>query len=149
MTTQVSDIIIHHGEKQRLHSHPLEEYFQKMRLADPSYVKPFPIKCTSAWRGYQALWKIKDQQLYLVDVKTALWYDDEEEEHGAALLQVFPESHGEVLADWFSDVLHIPQDEPAQRAYGGHGGFWTHNLTIVVRQGMVVGERLEVRAIPL
>lgn len=148
MTTQVSDIIIHHGEKQRLHSHPLEEYFQKMRLADPSYVKPFPIKCTSAWRGYQALWEIKDQRLYLVDVNTALWYDDEEEERGAALLKVFPDSNGEVLADWFSDVLHIPQGEPAKRSYGGRGGFWTHSLTINVREGIVVDESVEVQALP-
>jgi len=60
---------------------------------------------TNLWRGFQAIWEFRDNQLYLTDIKNA--------KHSKDILKlVFPNfENGSVKATWFSSFLIIPKDK--------------------------------------
>lgn len=62
-TAQVPDLIIYKGDTLILHANPLESYYNEDNpRPNHFYVSGFSTAC---WRGYQAIWEIKDNQLYL------------------------------------------------------------------------------------
>ena len=61
---------------------------------------------TNLWRGFQAIWELRENQLYLTDIKNA---NNSKE----ILKKSFPKKfkNGIVKADWFSSSLIIPKDK--------------------------------------
>lgn len=64
MTAQIGDILHYEGEKHHMASEP---------PLNPPAAERFDIRfqglCTACWRGYQAEWEVKDQQLFIISVK--------------------------------------------------------------------------------
>lgn len=61
---------------------------------------------TNLWRGFQAIWELRENQLYLTDIKDT--------KNSKIILKTsFPKKfkNGMVKADWFSDILVIPKDK--------------------------------------
>lgn len=61
---------------------------------------------TNLWRGFQAIWEFRENQLYLTDIKDA--------NNSKEILKTsFPEKfkNGMVKADWFSSFIVVPKDK--------------------------------------
>lgn len=65
MTAQYPDRIIYKGKECDLHSNPLESYFDKY----PDKRPQSETDSNALWRGYIATFEIKDNQLYIRDIK--------------------------------------------------------------------------------
>jgi len=63
-TAQVPDLIIYKGDTLILHANPLESYYNEDNPR-PSHFYVSGCGSTACWRCYQAIWEIKDNQLYL------------------------------------------------------------------------------------
>lgn len=73
-TAQVPDLIIYKGDTLILHANPLESYYNK----DNPRPKHFYVSgygSTACWRGYQAIWEIKDNKLYLNAIQDCHLFD--------------------------------------------------------------------------
>lgn len=66
-TAQIPDILWFNGTKYSLYSNPLESYFNKDNPR-PQQIIENGCWSTACWRGYQAKWKIIDNQLYLTEI---------------------------------------------------------------------------------
>ena len=59
------DKIIYDGKEHKLHSNPLEVYFEKF----PDKKPKSEIRSSALWRGYVATFEFEDKSLYLKDIK--------------------------------------------------------------------------------
>jgi len=135
MTVQISDTICHYGRIHPLFSVPLESCW-KQRPRPENFESP--VRCTACWRGYVAKWAIENHQLFLLDIS---WV--------AArplvdlVKEIFPESNGKVLADWFSGELCVPLGRIVSRSmFLGPGFVCEYELIIQVSRGCVVKEKV-------
>jgi hypothetical protein len=66
-TIQIPDLLIYNGDTILIESYPLESYFNDQNLRPDSI---FFKDClsTACWRGYQAIWKIENDRLFLVSI---------------------------------------------------------------------------------
>jgi hypothetical protein len=97
MTIQISDILVYEGERYYVWSFPLESYYE-------SNPRPnFEVFLSGMDRGYEAIWQIEGDILYLTEIKQAML-------NGAAvgLAELFPGQGARVEASWFTGQLRIP-----------------------------------------
>ncbi|MEQ8534652.1 MAG: hypothetical protein RIB86_22560, partial [Imperialibacter sp.] len=75
-TGQYPELIIYEGDTLKLLSVPLEDYLGKYDERENKY--PFlKLTCSTAlWRSYQALWKLENDELFLVDVFLCADHED-------------------------------------------------------------------------
>lgn len=66
MTAQVKEILIYKGEGIRMASEPLNQYL--VTRNDIKLVRP----STACGRGYYGRWEIRDNKLFLIDLKAYL-----------------------------------------------------------------------------
>jgi hypothetical protein len=65
-TPQTGDLLIIETDTITIFQYPLDQYFNKGNLYNPGYFDEY-IR-TSCWRGYRAIWIIKDNKLFLKDI---------------------------------------------------------------------------------
>ncbi|EDP94945.1 hypothetical protein U8527_15420 [Kordia algicida OT-1] len=105
---QLPDLLKIGNDTIYIYTLPLEglsqEKFDKLSHTISKFEKGLHIG-TNLWRGFQAVWEFKNNQLYLTDIKDA--------KHSKKILQtVFPHfKNGVVKATWFSSFLVIPKDK--------------------------------------
>lgn len=141
MTIQIPERLTFRNESWRLHTLPLESYFDK-RGSRPR----LPPMNTACWRGYFGEWEIRDGRLYLVRLTThdalfepALPNDKERQELIEAInasSEITLESlfHGQqlpIFAEWFSGMLSC---EPGVRCDGCND----HAFSLTIKDGVVV-----------
>ncbi len=63
-TAQIPDLLIYENDTLALYSNPLESYFNNGNPR-PKYISASQCWSTACWRGYQAIWEVKDNKLYL------------------------------------------------------------------------------------
>ena len=97
--SQVSDIIIINGIKLNLLTYPLDSYLRN--LTPP--IK-FDIETSACWRGYQAIWVLSKDNLYLENIFGNI------EGARADIFTLFDLSiiEREVKAKWFTGILKVP-----------------------------------------
>src|ERR1700694_3607128 len=67
MTAQTADIIILNGEAFKLHTTPLEGYFERIEW------RPLCRRSTAHWRGYVARWEVFGERLFLTGLFGMNW----------------------------------------------------------------------------
>lgn len=104
MTVQAPDFLLCRGEMHTLVTFPLEPYLARL----PKRLRHAPMMgSTACWRGYIALWEIRDGMLWLVDVKSTAEQDGAAVEIG--LDRFLSHRKGPIPATWFSDDLVCPE----------------------------------------
>ena len=132
MTVQATDMLLVRGQYLSLADFPLEPYLARL----PKRLRPVMAKWSTAnYRGYVALWEIRDGMLWLKDVDA--WIEFGGEVVRATLETFLPHRKGPIAATWFSDTLHCPdgrlrsyslihgigqQDTERQRQFDIHRG---------------------------
>ena len=156
MIKQEPDMIFLEGKKRKLLTFPLEAYWHGKRK------KPvLTLFSTSLWRGYVATWEIKDEQLFLKEIKGKLIKPVEKSsgnrfadflkkvfgkrevqnniEVDLTLEELFPsEKENPVKAAWFTGNLRI-EDKGATRGKKESVTYFTQEeIIITIHRGNVV-----------
>jgi hypothetical protein len=100
-TSQIPDRIIYNGDTVYTYSNPLELLYSNDSIRPKFFVEKQGCLSTDCYRGYQAEWTIKDNQLFLTGIYSCCFSEDKIK---ADLHQLFGEKYinGKVKADWVS-----------------------------------------------
>lgn len=133
-TTQHPDKIIYNGEKHRLHSNPLEVYFEKY----PDKRPQSDITSTALWRGYIATFNVIDNQLFLKDIE--IQYQDttcEESDNfkwKSVINEVFP-NQKDIKIDWLTGLLVMPHGKLVNYVQMGYGSTYEEYILLEIDKG--------------
>lgn len=131
-TTQAPDYLIYKGDTLAIYSNPLESYFAKEGRPDCVFDK-YGYKNTSCWRGYIGYWELRNDSLFLVEVRgestnidLSLIFKDRKTDHG-------------VFADWVDSSIHIPCGRLVVSMYDGYGSIFEFEKELFFKQGVLTG----------
>jgi len=128
MTAQSGERLFYKGEETWMAAEPLNQYLQNRN--DIKFISP----STACWRGYFGQWEIKDNKLYLIGLKAYL-----EGYREVDLNYIFPRQK-QVIADWFSGKIRIPQGEMLDYVHMGYASLYERDLILDIRNGELVNE---------
>lgn len=133
-TAQIPDIIIYNGEKCKLHSNPLEAYFEK----NPDKRPKGGIMSTALWRGYVATFEVRDNQLFLKDIE--IEYEDTTSKESynykwkSVINEVF-QNQKEIKIDWLTGLLVIPHGKLVSYVHMGYGSTYNNYTLLEIDKG--------------
>ncbi len=132
-TAQYPDKIVYNGQRYKLHSNPLEEYFSKFPEKKPRS----GVVSSALWRGYIATFEIADKALVLKDIEVMAQKKNSrsfETEWKSVLKEVFPD--GKTLKiDWFTGLLVLPHGEMVNYVHMGYGSTYEHYILLEISGG--------------
>lgn len=132
-TAQGSELIIYNGDTLELLSAPLEDYLG----AYEDRIEKYPILneyCSTALgRGYQGLWKLVDDELYLIDVCLCA------EEDKSIMHDLF-KAEEPVKATWFTGKLFIQHGKMIRYRHSGFERVYEEETVIEIGSGEILGE---------
>ena len=153
MTAQAADVLVHEGEDRRLCTNPLEQYWS---AENPRPV--FRVWNTSNWRGYIATWQLRDEKLWLLDIRGTVYLDaagliarsdrnfmdesmriDDGPMRPVSILDLFPDRMPPILATWFSGELNVPEGDRVHYTHMGYESVYEYERVFAVEQGCVTG----------
>jgi hypothetical protein len=149
MTAQTADIIILDGEPFKLHTTPLERYFERIEWR-PSFCR----RCTANRRGYVVRWELFGERLFLTGLFGMDWIVPphlvaklppdpdpfEPEDDGVKSLRLpdlFPDQAPLVFAEWVTQRLVVPTGPQLVYVHAGFGSLHATYRTIDVVEGRV------------
>lgn len=100
-TIQTSDLLIIGSDTILIAQFPLDQFYKKGYSHNPGFFSEFI--STACWRGYKAVWVIKDNQFYL----KAIYDCNFKESVPINRIGREPDKDGLVFADWFSGSFKI------------------------------------------
>ncbi len=136
MTAQIGDRIFIDNIEYSLACEPLSSY-----LYDNKIEKLFTAISTSCYRGYYATWKIDDNKIYLLNIKSP-WSlkrnnQIEIEEHVSAMEKLFP-GQTEVFAYWVNGRLKINSGELIEYVHIGYESVYESDIYLWFENGVLI-----------
>jgi hypothetical protein len=128
MTAQAGERLFYKGEETWMAAEPLNQYLQNRN--DIKFISP----STACWRGYTGQWEIKDNKLYLIGLKAYI-----EGYREVDLSYLFPRQK-QVIADWFSGKIRVPQGEMLDYVHMGYASLYERDLILEIKNGELVNE---------
>ena len=139
-TAQTPDKIIYNGKEYRLHSNPMESYFEKY----PDKRPQGEVRMTSLWRGYIATFEIKDNQLYLKDIEIEMSDPTEEKPYNtkweSVKNEIFPDQDI-VKIDWLTGFLVLPEGKVVNYVHMGYASTYENYVLLEFENGNLKGEK--------
>ncbi len=130
-TAQIPEKILYEGESGSLFTNPMETYFTK-GTPRPEFAAPH----TACWRGYIGTWEIREDTLYLVDIKA--WMRDREGKITPVEFEaLFPGKTKPMKADWFTGTLRIPRGKPIRYVHMGYQTVYEEEVLLRIEGGKV------------
>jgi len=130
MTAQEHEKLIYNGEETSMAFCPpipnpeIDPRFEE--LSDEEVQEKHPeVLSTACWREYIGTWEIKEDQLFLLDLRGRL-----------RILAPAP-----ILADWFTGVIRIPHGEILAYRYMGFKSIYERETLLKIEQGKVIKTR--------
>jgi hypothetical protein len=158
MTAQVSDVLRFRGEQLRIFTTPLDAFPPERR---PNLM---PSDNSANWRGYLGLWEIRDDRLYLADIKGSICMAAADpaapaqtcgghhrgpcEAREAKVSDFQDGADGAVFADWYSGDLKVPRGKLVEYVHMGFASEYESYLMLTIAQGVLTGERVVAGAVP-
>lgn len=128
MTAQAGERLFYKGEETWMAAEPLNQYLQNRK--DIKFISP----STACWRGYYGQWEIKNNKLYIIELKAYLQGYRE-----VGLDYLFP-GQNTVFANWFSGKIRIPQGEMLDYVHMGYASLYERDLVLVFENGLLTNE---------
>lgn len=132
-TAQSPDYLIYKGKTYAIFTNPLESYFKQYPDKRPKE----EISSTGLWRGYVATFEIKDDKLYVNDIKIMTEKKDSDIfdfEWKSVINDVFPDSSKRKI-DWFSGILVLPKGRLVNYIHMGYGSTYKKYVLIEINNG--------------
>jgi hypothetical protein len=135
-TAQIPERIVYEGTEGFLFTNPLESYFSKENPR-PEFASPH----TACWRGYVGAWEIREDTLYLSDIKA--WMRDEDGKAApVGFEKVFPGKTKPLKAEWFTGTLRIPRGKPIKYVHMGYQTIYEYDVFLRVEAGKVIDRQM-------
>lgn len=135
-TAQIPDKIIYKGRTYKLHSNPLDKYFERYPEKKPKR----GIISTALWRGYVATFEVKREEVYLKDVKIEIRNKDSEKQFDTKWIsvkdQIIPQGTG-IKIDWLNEILILPYGKMVNYVHLGYGSTYSKYILLEVENGTV------------
>ena len=139
-TAQIPDHLLVDGQESQLFAEPLFPYLKQNKDSFGALMKHATQVCSAAWRGYQAKWEIRENQVFLV----ALFANPcSKESPEIPLAELFPGASSPIPAKWYSGTLRIPQGKMLEYVHMGYQSKYERYLVLTVTDGLVTGRRIE------
>jgi hypothetical protein len=142
-TAQYPDKIVVDGETYKLHTNPLEGYFEanpdKRHPREPPETGNHKMS-TALWRGYVATFGFDDDTLVLLELETLnplARHDNDEPEFVSSIDKYFPDAESRIC-DWYSGLLVLPHGDLEHYVHLGYGSIYEHQLLLRVVDGRIV-----------
>ncbi len=137
-TAQAPDVILIDGKKYALNTNPLDRYLAKLGDKAPRFEAPH----TALWRGYIATWELAQGKLYLRKIEgyrdlgnDADGADDFGELNVDGMKELFPDK-SDVIADWYTGTLIIPDGEQVEYVHMGYGSTYAKYIVVSIKDGI-------------
>ncbi len=134
-TAQLPERIVYEGTEGFLFTDPLESYFTK-DSPRPEFAAPH----TACWRGYVGVWEIKEDFLYLSDIK-AWMRNAEGKAASVGFEKIFPGKSKPLKADWFTGTLRIPRGKAIHYVHMGYQTIYEVDVFLTIEAGKVIGRQ--------
>ncbi|WP_242111446.1 hypothetical protein [Luteimonas aquatica] len=140
-TAQMPDVILIDGKQYALNTNPLDRYLETLGDKAPRFDAPH----TALWRGYVATWELVQGKLYLRKVKGYRQQgrpevEDEEELAVDGMQELFP-GRQDVVADWYTGTLIVPDGEQAEYVHMGYATTYERYIVATVKEGIQTDRR--------
>jgi hypothetical protein len=139
-TAQYPDKIIYNKTEYKLHSNPLESYFDK----NPDKRPKGGLMSTALWRGYVATFEIRDNQLFLKDIeiqyRDTTNKDNYDYKWRSVLDAVFPDQKN-IKIEWLTGLLVLPQGKVVNYVYMGYGSTYQRYILLELDKGDLKKEK--------
>ena len=139
-TAQMPDKIIYKGKEYALHSNPMEEYFEKYPDKKPKR----GIMSTALWRGYVAIFEVKDNQLLLKDIKIMVENESLKDKFStkweSVMMEIFP-NQATIKIDWITGLLIIPHGKLVNYVHMGYGSTYENYILLEISKGELQKEK--------
>lgn len=137
-TAQQPDLLVYKGDTLRLFANPLYPVEDTMKT--PFFSEEKACGSTDCWRGYQAVWLLRSDTLYLCAVRNCQGC------HEALTLNLSAFFgtrcvNGLVKADWVTDRLYAPQGALLRYVHMGYESIYERETEFQIEQGRLVGTR--------
>ena len=131
-TGQVPDYLIYKGDTIAIFSNPLEQYF---KLTGKQDLVDF-VGCggTNCWRGYKAIWELKNDSLFLRQIGSCN-YSCGLEINNANLEKMFGTKN--VYASWFTGQINAPKGKLVQYIHMGYGSIYEEEQVFSINKGQL------------
>lgn len=139
MTAQVPDILIIRGKRHILFSDPLRKLLHSTRKTNRPKLKSTSTAC---YRGYVALWEIRDEHLYLLDLNG--FVEQHERVIPINLERAMPWLKRPVLAKWVSGELRCPEGRLVSYVHHPFQSEYERDRILSVDKGVVLNEELRI-----
>lgn len=136
-TVQIPDKIWYSGKKYILFKNPLEPYFEEYpeKRPEPEYTS------SALWRGYVAFFEIRDNQLFLYDIKKGEFNRSTNRTKWLSVFnEVFPDQVC-VKSEWFTGLLVLPSGNPVKDADRGFFFLYEHYVVLEINEGNLIKEK--------
>lgn len=129
-TPQVGDRLIYKGDTITIYPFILEQYIENSPDKEQIYnnIKSSLLASTACWRGFRALFEIRNDSLFLQKVYGKADVD---------LFIIFGKKDN-IFVDWYSGILTSPKNCLIYE-HDGWGGFYEYETDFSIRNGMLSG----------
>ncbi|HYG16792.1 MAG TPA: hypothetical protein VEC12_13630 [Bacteroidia bacterium] len=143
---QVGDFLIYNDDTVEIFTQPLEVLYDTNTRPDSIFFHNPRCYSTNCWRGYVALWLLKDSQLYLVEVIDCCGMNYSASGYPAGntkfdLEQIVDRKYfknGRVEAGWVSFCLYNPIGSPVYIRNQGYYAFYMEERLFCFENGKLV-----------
>lgn len=130
-TGQKGELIIYQGDTLEMLNEPLFEYLDTVEVnGELSYYLKYGCS-TALWRGYQGLWKIKNDSLFLIDIYGCARTDK------SFIKDIFQNDNEPIFSNWYSGELYIQKGKLIKYNHTGYDRVYENESVIKILNGIV------------
>lgn len=127
MTAQIRDSILYEGQQYSLVTEPLRPYLEALGVS-------YSGTSTGNYRGYIASWEVRNNKLYLTELKIP-GFTPEMDKEG----DLFPDDE-RTFAEWYTGKLRIPHGELLEYVHQAYASIYEKELILRLLNGKLIGE---------
>lgn len=139
-TSQYGDILIDGKDTVEIYSNPLEVYLENKKSRT---INGYDLKMTSTacYRGYLATWELKNDSLFLIEIRNGCSSLDNMEPEYFNLKDEFGSDI--VFANWVTQVLYIPCGDLLKYIHAGYSSIFEKEKYIYLIDGKLDSVRYQ------
>lgn len=140
-TAQLPDLLIYKGDTLEIIANPLESYPSVDSLRSVMFGNDFGMEPTNCWRGYQAVWELKGNELYLVDILSCR-YDEDKKKVNLQSLFGIKFINGKVKAEWLTANIISRSGKLIYYEHMGYGSIYEKEIEFQFKAGVLVNSKV-------
>lgn len=139
---QLLDLLIIKADTLKIFSIPLKQYPDSSQIIIRKLLQIDAPQNTFNWLEFVATWKIENDNLYLLSIKTNT--KNKPVLNNADFREIFHDKYanGRVLADWFSGSLYSPIGKRVFVADDGYKTSYEKERELIFQNGKLLGEKI-------